>query len=131
MKAKSIIATINFSIAVVAVLFMSALTPVKASDHDSMSYTYSAYQAALDRLDHLNTSIEESVVFTAPAVAEDIVAYDVEAAGERLENLNMTVEESIRYQAPVVNEEAEARDLAAARERLENLNLSIEQSIQF
>jgi hypothetical protein len=131
MKAKTNIARISFSIAVVAVFFMSTLTPVKASDHDSMSYSYSEYQAALDRLDNLNTTIEESVIFTAPAVAEDVVAYDVEAAGERLENLNLTVEESIRYQAPVVNEEAEVQDLAAARERLENLNLSIERSIQF
>jgi hypothetical protein len=97
MKAKSNIAKFNFSIAVVAVFFMSAFTPVKASDHDSMSYSYSAYQAALDRLDNLNASIEESVVFTAPAVAEDIVAYDVEAAVERLENLNLSIERSIQF----------------------------------
>lgn len=97
MKAKSNIARISFSIAVVAVFFMSALTPVKASGNDSMSYSYSEYQAALDRLDNLNTSIEESVIFTAPAVAEDVVAYDVAAAVERLENLNLSIEKSIQF----------------------------------
>jgi hypothetical protein len=131
MKTRSNIHPISVSFAAVALFLMSALTPVNAGGNDSMSYYYSEYQAALERLDNLNMSVEESVVFTAPAVAEDVVAYETEAAGERLENLNMTVEESIRYQAPVVNEEAEAQDVAAAIERLENLNLAIERSIQF
>jgi hypothetical protein len=131
MKTRSNINPISISIAAVAIFLMSALTPVKASGNDSMAYYYSEYQAAIDRLDNLNMSIEESVIFTAPSVAEDVVAYEIESAGERLENLNVTVEEAIRYQAPVINEEAEAQDVAAAIERLENLNLAIERSIQF
>jgi hypothetical protein len=97
MKAKMNINQISLSIAAFAVFFMSAAIPVKAGNEDSMAFVGSEYQAAQERLDIMNLFVEESVMYTAPVVAEEIEAYDIQAADERLDDLSLTVEVSVRY----------------------------------
>lgn len=121
----------RISFASLAVFFISAVSPILANNENNTAYLNSEYRVAAERLVALNMTIEESLKFTAPAVDEDVEAYEIQAASERLENLNLTVEETIRYQASNVNEEAETYEVAVAKERLENLNLAVEQSIRF
>lgn len=109
-----------------AIFFMSATLPAQAvpgNDTETL--------AAYDRLNALNSTMEESLKYRASMVNEDAENYAVQTAQDRLENLELTVQESIIYEASMVNEDAEAYELAAAMERLENRILASEEAVKF
>jgi outer membrane murein-binding lipoprotein Lpp len=92
--------------------------------------------SAIDsRLEDLNSSIEKSLKYEAPAVnAEaEAVTFDAALAIERLDNLTAAMEASIRFETPDVDVLAEVREAeaAAAAERLESLSLAVEKTIRF
>jgi hypothetical protein len=76
----------------IAIALLSSFAPVQAGNDEE--------KAALARLENMNISIEESIKFKVPVVAEDIEAYEVQAANERLENMNLAIEQSIKFRVP-------------------------------
>jgi len=92
--------------------------------------------SAIDsRFEDLNSSIEKSLKYEAPAVnAEtEAVTFDAALAIERLDNLTAAMEASLRFEAPAVDARAESleAEVAAAADRLEKMNLAVEEAIRF
>jgi hypothetical protein len=97
-------------------------------------------QAAIERLDRMSLSLEESIRYKTPVIHETESCFyndtkvcyaDVNEAAIRLEEFVMATEESVKYQAPKVGEDIENYEIQAARERLENLNLTLEETLRY
>jgi len=116
----------KMSLLSLAIILMSAISPAQAVPGNDTEIL-----AAYDRLNALNSTVEESLKYRASMVNEDVETYETQTALERLENLELAVQESIIYKASMVNEDAEAYELAAAMERLENMILASEEAVKF
>jgi hypothetical protein len=135
MKTKTNIHQIaRMSVAASALFLLTAFVPVRANDkHLADNAEISVASVSLDIL---NSAIESSVRFTAPASADVAAEYremEINAAYEKLDELNSELENEVRFEAPAVDVKSEAAELEVneALNSLEKLNSEIEESIRF
>jgi hypothetical protein len=95
----------QMSFASTALFFFAGMMPLQAEIKSNYSNNQEI-SAAAGRLDNLNSEIETSIRFVAPAVDINAEALESEVnqAVERLDNLNLAIEDSIRFQAPEAHE---------------------------
>ena len=86
-------------------------------------------KSAIENLERLNGSIENSIRYTAPEV-DEAALLDVEIA-YNLEVIAAELDAQVEYKAPAVTEDIEDYEVKAAFDRLDSLYLAIDESIKF
>lgn len=86
-------------------------------------------KSALDNLDKINTSMEESIRYTAPVLNE--IAYLDAVTAYELEVIEAGLDVQMMYVAPSVTGDVEDYEVKAAFETLDRLVAAMDESIKF
>lgn len=86
-------------------------------------------KSALDNLDKINTSMEESIRYTAPVLNE--IAYLDAVTAYELEVIEASLDVQMMYVAPSVTGDVEDYEVKAAFETLDRLVAAMDESIKF